>query len=767
MNIDYKKIEAISAIPDHDDQMLAAAVMYAEAGFYVIPIRPNEKAIPEKKTGLSYNNGSRNVATVRKWYSGKFRGWNIGICCGAEDGIFVLDVDKGDKDGYVALEQMIEDHGEFNTLTQTTPRGGEHFVFNWFENGRSSTSKIAKGIDTRGGKGENGSHIVVWPSSINGKQYRWKAGGKVMDAPDWLSDLLGTPWDSGGARGSGRGNENVGEEALEQQFPPREIWNMLKCINPDGLEYEDWLAIGQAVHSQHPDETGLKIWDKWSQSGSRYERGECDKRWSGFKAYGPIRVGTLIHYATMGGYRIKPNVTEMEFEGDKSDYEQLIDEMNKEWGIAVVGGKIRVVGANLNNDPEQDLQLLTLDDFKNLTMNRKIAITQGDGKVKPIAKSAIWLADEGRKEYRGGIHFRPDKPAEFESPNGLVYNMWRGYTHQPKHGDWSKLKTHIMEIMCGGEERLYTWVLDWMADLYQDPANPKGCAIVMHGIEGCGKGTFMEAMGRTMGRHYKHLTQEEHLTGRFNGHLQDALLTFADEVTYGGSRKTAGNLKAMVTEPKLTVERKGIDAYSFKNCARIGFASNEDWFIPAGPQSRRWLVLDVLPDKASDERWFGPIYREMDNGGLEAMMAELLERKITSDLKVAPVTKGLIGQRERFVESRMDSLQQWWYDCLEAGTIEIVCFLSEGLEEGGWPQLVNKPELYDNYRGWVKNSGLPTQPISKSLFYNRIGELGFSEVRPASETVIRRNGGKRQRMFEVPKHEDACAVFKKLTGKEV
>lgn len=338
---------------------------------------------------------------------------------------------------------------------------------------------------------------------------------------------------------------------------------------------------------------------------------------------------------------------------------------------------------------------------------------------------------------------------------------------EPIAGDWSKLKTHITDILCGGKPELYDWVLDWMADLYQDPANPKGCAVVMHGIEGCGKGTFMEALGRTMGRHYKHVTQEEHLTGRFNGHLQDSLLTFADEVTYGGSRKTAGNLKAMVTEPKLTVERKGVDAYSFKNCARIGVASNEDWFIPAGPQSRRWLVLNVLPDKASDANWFGAIYKEMDNGGLEAMMHELMNREIKSNLKVAPVTDALKGQRQRFMESRMDSVHAWWYDCLEARNIEIVCYLSESMEEAVWPQLVKKPDLYDNYKGWTKNSGLPVQPMSKSMFYNRMPELGATEVRPSNTTVIKRNGGKRERMFEMPKLDEAIELFKGLTGIEI
>jgi hypothetical protein len=769
MQLDYNKLELIRTIVDKDDQMLAAAVMYAEQGFYVLPIRPNDKAAPPKSTGLNYSSASNNPDTVRKWYSGKYKGWNIGLCCGAEDGIFVMDVDnKEDKDGFPAFREMEEDHGEFNTLTQITPSGGIHVVFTWFPNGRSSTSSIARGIDTRGGDGRNRSHIVAYPSSINGKMYEWSRGGKILEAPDWLADLMGVPWEQKESRGTGRGNENVDDEALEQQFTPRECWNMLEHINPDGLEYDEWLKIGQALHSQHPDDTGLKLWDKWSQKGERYERGECEKRWDGFKSYGPVRVGTLIYFAKAGGYAPKPNVSELEFGDEKSEYEELIAEMNEEWGIAVVGGKIRVVGASLNSDPDQDLQLLTLDDFKNLTMNKKIAMTTGNGQVKAVPKSAIWLADEKRKEYRGGIHFRPDRKPEYQSPAGMVYNMWRGWTMEPKKGDWSKLRTHIKDILCCGNELHYDWVLDWMADLYQDPANPKGCAVVMHGVEGCGKGTFMEAMGRTMGRHYKHVTQEDHLTGRFNGHLQDALLVFADEVTYGGSRKTAGNLKAMVTESKLTVERKGIDAVSFRNCSRIGIASNEDWFIPAGPQSRRWFVLDVSSEKAQKASWFRPIYHEMDNGGVQAMMYDLLEREITSDLSTAPVTEALLDQRARFADSRMDSMQMWWYDALESAYIEIVCYLAEGMEDGIWPQLVGKPELYENYKAWVKNSGLSgVNPMSKSLFYSRLSSFGFVEVRPSAPDVLKKTGGKRTRMYEVPPHDEACKIFTKTTGKEI
>ena len=48
MNLDFVRIQEINDIGDWDEKVLAAAVMYAEAGFYVIPIRPNKKAIPAR-----------------------------------------------------------------------------------------------------------------------------------------------------------------------------------------------------------------------------------------------------------------------------------------------------------------------------------------------------------------------------------------------------------------------------------------------------------------------------------------------------------------------------------------------------------------------------------------------------------------------------------------------------------------------------------------------------------------------------------------------
>ena len=53
-------------------------------------------------------------------------------------------------------------------------------------------------------------------------------------------------------------------------------------------------------------------------------------------------------------------------------------------------------------------------------------------------------------------------------------------------------------------------------------------------------------------------------------------------------------------------------------------ASNEDWVVPASLESRRFFVLDVSNARANDHTYFAAITDELEHGGYEAMLDELL-----------------------------------------------------------------------------------------------------------------------------------------------
>ena len=72
---------------------------------------------------------------------------------------------------------------------------------------------------------------------------------------------------------------------------------MLSCIDPD-CSYDEWLKIGMALkHEGVP----FQVWDDWSSRGSKYNAGEMQKKWDGFRR-NDVTGGTLFHIASSYGY---------------------------------------------------------------------------------------------------------------------------------------------------------------------------------------------------------------------------------------------------------------------------------------------------------------------------------------------------------------------------------------------------------------------------------------------------------------------------------
>jgi hypothetical protein len=726
MLLPLNEIRDIDRIEDFNTKMHMAARLYARQGIPVVPLRPGSKILPERQTGINYYSSSTKEKTMDKWFGegGRYRGWNIGIVCGQE--IFVVDLDLHGRENGIENWDNFRGDRELNCPVQKTPTGGKHLIMRWRDNLTSSSGKLAPGVDTRGGDGSPRSHVVAWPSKTQDGTYEWEYGGDVPDTPQWISDVMGVPW----RHKPGRGNEDVPEDQHEHVYTPTQIQAMLDHINPDVLSYEEWLIVGQAINSQHPNEDGLSLWDSWSSEGERYVPGECHKRWAGFDPAGSIRVGSLVYFAKQGGYNAAADPARA------GDFSELVERMNENNAVLLTGGKVRIV----HRSKDGGIHVLGSGDFNTLMYNKRITVNEG-GKPKRYTEAEVWMGAEERRECLRGMGFFPGEDLWHE---GYV-NMWQGWGVEPIKGDWSKFDDHVRDVLCKGDEKLYTFVLDWAADMLQDPMNPKGTCIVMHGKEGTGKGTFCDIFGKIVGpKHYKHVTNERHLTGNFNYHLMDGLLVFADEVIYGGSKSTAGILKSMVTEKYLICERKGLDSFMYENRIRLTVASNEDWFIPAGPESRRWLVLEVGDTYASNKEYFDDLYRQMEEeGGLEAMFYDLLERKITSNLTLAPVTEGLKQQRAIY-KATGDSVDQWFDECVAKASLGVADVNQEG-RTGIWPRDVDRIELFNAYISWADAKKARTKGATH--FYKKVENYGFEKHRP------RVRSGVRKWRYKVPAHE--------------
>lgn len=161
-----------------DPEIIHVALMGAERGWLIFPCDPRTK---QPVTSNGVHDATRNSWTIRDWWR-RWPGAMIGIKCGRESGIFVVDanvdLEKG-LDGLAALTQRFSKLPE--TITVKTPGGGRHFYWKYPDDTeiRNSTSKLAQGVNVHGEGG-----YVIGAVSRNYKNLWYEALIEVWPDPE-------------------------------------------------------------------------------------------------------------------------------------------------------------------------------------------------------------------------------------------------------------------------------------------------------------------------------------------------------------------------------------------------------------------------------------------------------------------------------------------------------------------------------------------------------------------------------------------------------
>ncbi len=432
--------------------------------------------------------------------------------------------------------------------------------------------------------------------------------------------------------------------------------------------------------------------------------------------------------------------------------ELCMKKINVDHASVLVGGKFMVLREytcpSFSHDTFELLSPRAAQDWFKSTIAYEAKIYPQKGfQVERVNLMAKWLSWEGRREYPHGIVMAPNA-----EPDG-AYNLFSGFSVKPVEGTWEKLQTLILYALCNGDKKLFNWILDWMASAIQHPEIRYGVALVLRGDKGIGKGVFAKWFGKLFGKHYFHVTQDRHLTGNFNAHQAQALLMFADELIWGGYKSSEGVLKALITEDSIMLERKNIDAVRIKNHIRLLVASNEDWPVPAGPGERRWLVCDCSDKYKEDHDFFAALEVEMDNGGLEAMMYDLLNREITTNQRSAPKTAALSDVAVK----GFNPLEKWLFMALEIPRYGF----GTHYEPKSWGDDISSDLLFSRFNDFSFQFNARDR-MSKDVFMRKLIKLLdlSTRSRPMDEN------GKRTPVYQLPNIEQARKNFSKAVGLE-
>jgi hypothetical protein len=283
-------------------------------------------------------------------------------------------------------------------------------------------------------------------------------------------------------------------------------------------------------------------------------------------------------------------------------------------------------------------------------------------KEKTVKLPEWWLGHPRRRQYEGLTL----DPTTKDAVVGGRLNIWRGFGVKPVQGDCGLFMDHL-RFVAGGDEGRFQYILHWLAWTVKNPSKRAQVALVFRGAKGCGKGTIGNTLKILFGNHGMQISSGEQISGRFNAHLRGLMLLFADEAYWPGDKAAEGNFKRLITEPELAIEEKGRDVIAWPNMLHVIMASNEEWVVPATEGERRYFVVDVPGDHAREQEYFDPLYDQLENGGCEALLYDLLAMDIGDfhPRKIPADKNALLSQQA----ASLPPLDAWWVELLETGEI--------------------------------------------------------------------------------------------------
>lgn len=646
---------------------LDQALQLAARGFHIFPCRENSKlpAIKDYPT-----RATRNEDQLRKWFKSPR---NIGISTSRfaeDDALVVIDVDtkKGKRGNHTLLQLELDGLDLPTTLEHETASGGRHLIYRTLQPLKQGTDVLGSGLDIR----SRGGYIVAPGSSIDGKPYQQVNGhAYIADAPEWIIKKLGVD--------SRPSTAPVDLEGVDdQRARVRGLSFLETCVGvSEGSRGSTAYKIAARLKDLGcTEEDAFQLLNLFWADKCTPEMPEADLQES---------VAHAFRYGKEPRGSAAPEVAFSQ-PPPKDPPDRGVHpfaKLNEEFAFIKKGAFVLQETTDVKG--RFTTEHLSLVELHGWFANKPWSV----GK-KEVPISQAWVQWSGRRQYEGVV-FMPQK-----DPGPRWYNLWRGFNVEPaasgKHPAVDAFLEHALQNVCGGDHRIFSWLLGYFAHMVQRPWEKPLVALVFKGKKGTGKNALVERVGALFSNHFLVADDDRYLLSNFNSHLESNLFFVLDEAAWAGDKRAESKLKGLITGTHHNIERKGQEPYRADNLTRVAIIGNEDWLVPASHDERRFAVFNVGEGRIQDRGFFQAMRVQMEQGAYAHLLRFLLDWKIETDVNDAPKTDALIEQKH----ASLELVEQWWLDCLSSGQ------LAGGDFGGEWPEAVPTNRLRDALARWAR-----------------------------------------------------------------
>jgi Family of unknown function (DUF5906)/Primase C terminal 2 (PriCT-2) len=564
-------------------------------------------------------------------------------------------------------------------------------------------------------------------------------------------------------------------------MPRDQVRMCLDAIPNNEVDWNFWNNVGMRVFAATEGATyGLEEWKAWSDRNKSIANAtdNCDARWATIHTSPPSRTGAgalinqsrealgdptwLPHHApiTPEGYAGGGNTPSAAW--DPLDFtmttvDDAVQRINAEYFFRRDTSEICRQDATSG-----EIQVLTVQQLKTALAGRWVdGVDPKTEKAKVRDAATVWVESRKRREIHG-VQYCPNNAGLRQG----YLNLWLGWETPARLGDCSIVLDHIHKVIANGDWQKAEFILNWCADIVQNPTRKPGVALVLRGREGTGKSVLGAILRRLLGaRNVVVNADKERLLGRFNSALASKILIQAEESFFYGDSRTADALKHLITGQTMEIEIKFGRNFEINSFHRLLITSNNAQVIQASSETRRFVVCDVSDARRADADYFERLYAiadGRDDATARAFMQHLLERDLSHFQPWAAQQQFLADKA--LVEQKALTLSPplaWLREVLEAVDGECAPGQNPGWYEGKpsggkWMPKFPRSDAIRAFRDWAKAAkphGASAYTGSEQRFWSEI-----TRVIPRRLTTVKNESGNRSVTISL---DDARACFRR------
>ena len=185
-----------------------------------------------------------------------------------------------------------------------------------------------------------------------------------------------------------------------------------------------------------------------------------------------------------------------------------------------------------------------------------------------------------------------------------VYNTWKPWPCASFEltTDRDRL-THLLAsvlkhiaILANHKRSNYEFIMKFFAQYVQYVHKKGGVMLILSGVQGCGKSTFVKLLKRMFGPQFFSTSRpEQNVWGRFNPEMEGKTLVELSELDRGNVHGSIDQVKDLISNDTMWIEGKGTNGYTMRNYARFVGITNDPVPVHEG---RRNGCVECSPELA-------------------------------------------------------------------------------------------------------------------------------------------------------------------------